>query len=200
MVFKALLGCGILSAAPSAGAQETGAAASRPNILLILLDDLGFSDLGCYGGEIPTPHIDALAARGLRFTQFYNSSRCCPSRASLMTGLYPHQTGIGSFTTRKPDPKRGPAYLGRLNRNCVTMGEVLQNAGYSTWMVGKWHLGDPGPIRRGFDEFYGYVHHHSQDQWDPSRYARLRKAALPNTRPGPVFTPPMSFPNTPSPS
>ncbi len=93
-------------------------AADRPNIIFILLDDLGYSDLGCYGGEIETPNIDSLAESGVRFESFYNSARCCPSRASLMTGLYPPQTGIASFTTRTPRPDRGPAYLGRLNDRC----------------------------------------------------------------------------------
>ncbi|MEO6035068.1 MAG: sulfatase-like hydrolase/transferase, partial [Verrucomicrobiota bacterium] len=117
----------------------------RPNILLILADDLGWSDVGCYGSEIKTPHIDALAKGGLRFTQFYNSARCCPSRASLLTGLHPHQAGV-------PD-MRGP-----LNNQCVTIPEVLQPAGYNSYMVGKWHLGrGVTPVMRGFDEFYGML-------------------------------------------
>ena len=146
----------------------------RPNIVVILLDDLGYSDLGCYGGEIDTPNIDALAEGGVRFESFYNSSRCCPSRASLMTGLYPPQTGIASFTTREPHPTRGPAYLGRLNDRCVTLGEVLGKAGYSCYYVGKWHLHDEtGPTRRGFEEFYGYAFDHSHDQWDAAYYQRM---------------------------
>lgn len=154
-------------------AQDARPARARPNVLVILVDDLGYSDLGCYGGEIPTPHIDALAKGGLRFTQAYNSARCCPSRASLFTGLYPHQTGIGSFVTEKPDEERGPAYLGHLNEACVGFSQVLKSAGYRTYMVGKWHMGQPGPIAHGFDEFYGFTHGYSQDQWDPSRYERL---------------------------
>lgn len=150
------------------------AVAERPNILVILMDDLGYSDLGCYGGEIATPNIDALASGGVRFESFYNSARCCPSRASLMTGLYPPQTGIASFTTRKPDKRRGPAYLGRLNDQCVTLAEVLGPAGYGCYYVGKWHLHpETGPIRRGFDEFYGYTFDHSHDQWDADFYERL---------------------------
>ncbi len=146
----------------------------RPNIIVILLDDLGYSDLGCYGGEIDTPNIDALAEGGVRFESFYNSSRCCPSRASLMTGLYPPQTGVASFTTREPHPTRGPAYLGRLNDRCVTLGEVLRNAGYSSYYVGKWHLHhETGPTLRGFDEFYGYAFDHSHDQWDAAYYQRM---------------------------
>jgi arylsulfatase len=130
------------------------AAEKRPNILLLLADDMGWSDLGCYGGEIRTPNLDALAKGGLRFTQFYNCARCCPTRASLLTGLYPHQAGVGEMTA---DQNR-PGYRGRLQLNCVTLAEVLKSAGYRTYMVGKWHLtSKPGPIDRGFDEFYGMV-------------------------------------------
>jgi arylsulfatase A-like enzyme len=137
-------------------------AAERPNVVLILADDLGFSDLGCYGGEIATPNLDALAAGGVKFSQFYNSARCCPTRASLMTGLHPHQAGIGHMT-EEPGEKipadQPPAYQGYLNRNCVTIGEVLKGAGYSTLMTGKWHLGqstpDRLPLQRGFDKYYG---------------------------------------------
>ncbi len=152
------------------------AAAERPNIIVLLFDDLGYSDLGCYGGEIDTPNIDALANNGVRFESFYNSARCCPSRASLMTGLYPPQTGIASFTTREPHPTRGPAYLGRLNDRCVTLGEVLGKSGYSCYYVGKWHLhNETGPIQRGFEEFFGYTFDHSHDQWDAGYYERLPK-------------------------
>ncbi len=153
---------------------QSAFAADKPNILVILLDDLGYSDLGCYGGEIDTPNIDALARGGLRFESFYNSARCCPSRASLMTGLYPPQTGIASFTTRTPDPKRGSAYYGRLNDRCVTLGEVLGRSGYSCYYVGKWHLhNETGPTARGFEEFYGYAFDHSHDQWDADYYQRM---------------------------
>ncbi|MFT7036657.1 MAG: arylsulfatase A-like enzyme [Cyclobacteriaceae bacterium] len=152
----------------------------KPNILLIVADDLGYSDLGSYGGEIHTPALDQLAYNGLRFTQFTNSSRCCPSRASLMTGLYPHQAGIGSFTTKKPSPERGPAFLGRLNENCVTLAEVLKEVGYNTYMVGKWHLHDKtGPTLRGFDEFFGFVTGHSHNQWKMSEYYRLPEDRTP---------------------
>ncbi len=160
--------------------------AERPNILVILLDDLGYSDLGCYGGEIDTPHIDALAANGVKFESFYNSARCCPSRASLMTGLYPPQAGIASFTTQQPNKKKGPAYLGRLNDQCVTLGEVLGAAGYGCYYVGKWHLHHKtGPIRRGFDEFYGYTFDHSHDQWDADYYQRLPKGRSKEIDPAP---------------
>jgi arylsulfatase A-like enzyme len=134
-------------------------ATSRPNIVVILVDDMGYSDIGCYGGEIDTPNIDRLAAQGVRFSQFYNAGRCSPSRASLLTGLHPHQTGIGVLT--KNDLAHG-GYPGSLNRDCVTIAEVLQDAGYATCLAGKWHLvsdvqnpNDAWPTRRGFDEFFG---------------------------------------------
>ncbi|MDP4963244.1 MAG: arylsulfatase [Opitutales bacterium] len=125
-------------------------AAPKPNIIVILADDMGFSDLGCYGGEIPTPNLDALAKNGLRFTQFYNTARCCPTRAALLTGLYPHETGVGWMT----DDQKLPGYEGRLNDRCVTMAEVLRPAGYLTAMTGKWHVGQNHgvtPKSRGFD-------------------------------------------------
>jgi len=146
----------------------------QPNVLVILFDDLGYSDLGCYGGEIDTPHIDGLASKGVRFESFYNSARCCPSRASLMTGLYPPQAGIASFTTPNPHKRNGPAYLGRLNDQCVTLAEVLKPAGYGCYYVGKWHMhSKTGPIERGFDEFYGYMMAHSHNQWDADFYRRF---------------------------
>ena len=97
---------------------------------------MGFSDIGCYGGQIDTPNIDKLAANGLRFTQFYNSARCCPTRASILTGLYPHQAGVGHMNVDLGIP----AYQGYLNDRCVTIAEALKPAGYSTYMAGKWHL------------------------------------------------------------
>lgn len=132
----------------------------KPNILLILNDDMGYSDIGCYGGEIDTPNLNRLAENGLRFTQFYNTARCSPSRASLLTGLHPHQTGIGVLTY-----DQGPeGYAGDLNRNCVTIAEVLKEGGYRTYMSGKWHLSgelnkptDSWPKQRGFDRFYGTI-------------------------------------------
>lgn len=123
--------------------------AAKPNIIVILVDDMGYSDLGCYGSEIPTPNLDALARGGLRFTQFYNTSRCCPSRAAILTGLYSHEAGVGRMTT---DDKL-PGYRGHLNDNCVTMAQVLHTAGYFTAQAGKWHVGMKGaaPSERGFD-------------------------------------------------
>ena len=116
---------------------------TRPNIIVIMVDDMGFSDIGCYGGEIETPNIDGLAAKGLRFKQFYNTGRCCPTRASLMTGLYPHQAGIGHMTEAPPlpSPLENEPYQGYLNEHCVTIAQVLKASGYHTLMTGKWHLG-----------------------------------------------------------
>jgi len=139
-----------------AGPIQAAEPAARPNILLILADDLGFSDLGCYGGEIATPNLDALAKYGLRFRQFYNCTRCCPTRASLLTGLYPHQAGVGDMNNDTGQP----GYRGFPQPNTVTIAEVLRSAGYHTSMVGKWHLGGPKrptPKDRGFDEFYGMI-------------------------------------------
>jgi arylsulfatase len=141
-----------------AGAAE----AERPHVILIMVDDMGFSDLGYHGGEIETPNLDALAHGGVRFSHFYNSGRCCPTRATLMTGLHPHQTGIGHMTQApgRTYPPTTPAnYQGYLNRQCVTVAEVLSESGYATMMSGKWHLGqetkDRWPLLRGFEKFYG---------------------------------------------
>ncbi|AYN66628.1 arylsulfatase [Euzebyella marina] len=151
----------------------------RPNIVIIMADDLGFSDLGCYGGEINTPNLDRLAATGIRSTSFYNTSRCCPTRASLLTGLYPHQAGLGRMTM----DAGLPGYQGTLNENTVTIAEVLKKEGYQTGMVGKWHVSETNdlggekqlkwlahqenygpfsdlktyPTARGFDKFYGNI-------------------------------------------
>ena len=139
-------------------------AADRPNVVLIMSDDMGFSDLGCYGGEIRTPHLDALAAGGVRFTQFYNTARCCPTRASLMTGLYSHQAGVGHMMDDRGADS--PGYRGNLNRDCVTIAEALKPAGYRSYMVGKWHVtrfigpeADKAnwPLQRGFDRYYGII-------------------------------------------
>ena len=131
-------------------AAASAAAPAKPNIIVVLVDDMGVSDIGCYGSEIPTPNLDRLAAGGLRFTQFYNTGRCCPTRASLLTGLYSHQAGIGHMVA-----DQGIAgYRGQLNTSCVTMAEVLRPAGYFTAMSGKWHVGQEHgvvPWKRGFD-------------------------------------------------
>ena len=139
------------------------AAAEKPNIVIILADDLGYSDIRPYGGEIDTPNLDALAKHGLRFSQFYNNARCCPTRASLLTGLHPHQTGIGHMTgAQAPLQGKGPpAYAGHLNDSCVTIAQVARSAGYATFMTGKWHLAwkdeADWPLQRGFDRYYGCI-------------------------------------------
>lgn len=147
-------------------------AGKQPNILVILTDDMGWSDLGCYGGEMRTPNLDGLASSGLRFTQFYNTARCCPTRASLLTGLYPHQAGIGHMMN-----DRGlDGYRGDLNNHCATIAEVLRPAGYRTYAVGKWHVTrfdgkdgpkDNWPLQRGFDKYYGLIWGASS-QYDPA--------------------------------
>jgi arylsulfatase A-like enzyme len=136
---------------------------SRPNIILIMSDDMGFSDIGCYGGAINTPTLDSLAAGGVRFTQFYNTARCCPTRACLMTGLYPHQAGVGHMMQDRGQD----GYRGDLNRSCVTIPEVLGPSGYRCYMAGKWHVTkairpdgpkDNWPLQRGYHRFYGTIH------------------------------------------
>ena len=147
---SAVCAAGVLAVATLLQPLPAGAAAApRPNIIVILVDDMGFSDIGCYGSEIPTPNLDKLAANGLRFTQFYNTGRCCPTRASILTGLYPHQAGVGHMTEDGGEP----GYRGRLNDRCVTIAEVLDGAGYFTAMSGKWHVGQNHgvvPWERGF--------------------------------------------------
>lgn len=133
-------------------------ASPQPNIIIVLADDLGFSDLGCYGSEIRTPTLDRLAQEGIRLTGFHSSPRCSPSRASLLTGLHPHQTGIGILTN--DDSPR--SYRGNLNDRCVTVAEILRDAGYATAIRGKWHLASDmekpnaaWPTFRGFESFWG---------------------------------------------
>jgi arylsulfatase len=131
--------------------DAVSAAPQPPNVIVILIDDSGFSDLGCYGSEVSTPNIDALAEGGVRFTQFYNTARCSPTRAALLTGLYPHQAGLGFLDSLVIEGSKGTQ--GRLRDDCVTMAEVLGDAGYFTIMTGKWHLGahrGTPPWTRGF--------------------------------------------------
>jgi arylsulfatase A-like enzyme len=136
------------------------AQASKPNVVIFLADDMGFSDIGAYGSEIQTPNLDRLANGGIRFTQFYNTGRCCPTRASLLTGLYSHQAGVGHMTDNEI-LTRGSGYAGRLNEHCITLAEMLKTAGYSTYMVGKWHVSNgttdkpDWPMQRGFEHFFG---------------------------------------------
>lgn len=131
-----------------------------PNIVIILADDMGFSDLGCYGSEISTPNLDGLAQEGVRFTQAYCAARCCPSRAALLTGLYPHQAGMGDMVGAAKKQQRPGPYQGYLNRQCVTIAEALRPSGYRTYMSGKWHVGDAPehwPRKRGFDRYFGLI-------------------------------------------
>lgn len=168
-----------LLAAGSATVSAAGKKADkRPNIIVIMADDLGYSDMGCYGGEIQTPNLDRLAAEGVRFSHFYNASRSCPTRASLLTGLYQHQAGIGRMTF----DQHLPGYRGTLSRNAVTIAEVLKETGYTTSMIGKWHVAETPlkedqrdwlnhqvfhddfselcnyPVNRGFDTHYGIIY------------------------------------------
>lgn len=155
--------CAAVALVGRSGAACAQATDGVPNIVIILADDLGFSDLGCYGGEILTPNLDRLAKEGLRFRQFYNCARCCPTRAALLTGLYPHQAGVGHMMT----DYRLPGYRGNLSERCVTIAQLLRAAGYQTMMCGKWHVtrfvGAEGPkhnwpLQRGFEKFYGTIH------------------------------------------
>lgn len=153
-------------------------------------DDMGFSDLGCYGGEISTPNLDKLATNGVRFTQFYNTARCCPTRATLLSGLYAHQAGVGHMMGNYGIPQ----YQGELNRNCVTIAEALKPAGYRTYMSGKWHvtpykaneIKDPDtsnwPLQRGFDRFYGTIHG-AGSFFDPNSLTRNNQYITPDNDP-----------------
>jgi arylsulfatase len=145
-------------------------AADKPNIILIMADDMGYSDLGCYGSEIRTPNLDRLAAGGLRYTQFYNGTRCCPTRASLLTGLYPHQAGVGYMVADAG--AKFPGYRGHLQPHTVTIAEALKPAGYRTYHSGKWHLNQPGPVERGFIESY-MMKGGFRDYWQAEGYVRL---------------------------
>ncbi len=156
----------LLPGANSAIAQAHAghAAGARPNIILVLADDMGFSDIGCFGSEVSTPNLDRLASRGMRVNQYYNNPRCCPSRASAMTGLYSQQAGLGMMVAdygRYPFP----GYAGILSPKTITIPEALKTVGYNTAMVGKWHLApeDPKigmgnwPLQRGFDKYWGII-------------------------------------------
>lgn len=140
----------------------------QPNILLIVADDLGFSDLGCFGGEIQTPNLDQLASGGLRLTQFYTTGRCCPSRASLLSGQYPHAVGLGHMTK---DIGR-PGYRGRIAGDAQTIATRLRGLGYRSFLSGKWHLGTDDPTQHGFEEFYGTLVS-AKTFWDRNHFLRL---------------------------
>ena len=172
----------------SFGFWALGAAPKKPNIVLIMADDMGYSDIGCYGSEIRTPVLDELARNGLRYTQFYNTSRCCPTRAALISGLYSHQTGMGLM-----EGDRGwPGYRGSINKRCVTLAEALKGAGYKNYMSGKWHLtrhknpnGDRSawPMQRGFDRFYGTITG-AGSFYDPATLCRGNTYITPENDPG----------------
>ena len=166
-------------------ASSCSTAAERPNIIVILSDDMGYSDIGCYGSEIQTPVLDGLADKGLRFTQFYNTARCCPTRASLLSGLYPHQAGVGHMM----NDSGFDGYRGELNRSCLTMAEVLKTSDYATYMSGKWHVTsavEPDgekknwPRQRGFDRFYGTIHG-AGSFYDPNSLTRDNTQVSPVT-------------------
>lgn len=179
MSAEVLVFIGLISMLVSCSARQNSVADRKPNIIVILGDDIGYSDIGSYGSEIKTPNLDRMAAEGVRFTHFYNTARCSPSRASLLTGLYPHQAAMGHLATRPLWEEAG--YLDDLNKNTATIAELLKDAGYSTWMAGKWHLygmnasnlpvGDTidkssWPMQRGFERFFGNLSG-SCSYWDP---------------------------------
>ena len=163
-------------------------AAKRPNIIIAMADDMGWSDIGCYGAEIDTPNLNTLAEGGLRFTQFYNTGRCCPTRATLLSGTYAHQAGIGHMMSNR----NLPGYRGDLNQNVRTIAEVMKTAGYATYMAGKWHVTpkiQPGgprnnwPRQRGFDRFYGTIHG-AGSFFDPNSLTRENTQVSPLTDEG----------------
>ncbi|HEX3655443.1 MAG TPA: arylsulfatase [Pirellulales bacterium] len=184
IVALSLLASALATISPAAA----DAPAQRPNIVVMLVDDMGWSDIGCYGSEIATPRLDALAADGLRFTQFYNTPRCSPSRAALLTGLYSHQAGMG-WLDNKVEPK-SKGFHGRLLPRCVTIAEVLREAGYFTAMTGKWHLGQQNgtpPWTRGFDRSlnsrYGEVYFPHESDRPGTKFLYLNGRELPKDSP-----------------
>jgi arylsulfatase A-like enzyme len=155
-------------------ANDSAANDSAPNVVVVLLDDTGYAQFGCYGSDIETPNIDALAAGGLQFTNFHATPLCSPTRASLLTGRSAHAVGmraISNFRTGFPN------MLGHISNDAATMAEVLSDDGYATFCVGKWHLArmeqcsaagpfDQWPLGRGFDRFYGFLDGET-DQFHP---------------------------------
>ncbi|MFP6671860.1 MAG: sulfatase-like hydrolase/transferase, partial [Pirellulaceae bacterium] len=181
VILSAILVLSLASQLMAAGSK------SQPNIVLIMSDDMGYSDLGCYGGEINTPTLDGLAENGIRFTQFYNTARCCPTRASLLTGVYQHQAGIGLMTGNK----NLPGYQGELGRNVVSIAEALGTAGYRSYMSGKWHVTrftrpegpkDNWPMQRGFEKFYGTIIG-AGSFYDPATLCRANTFITPDNDP-----------------
>lgn len=171
----------------------------RPNLVLILADDMGFTDLGCTGGEVPTPNLDRLAARGVLMTQFYNAARCCPTRASLLTGLYPHEAGMGDMVEGRVrrDGTFLPAYQGWLNEQAPTLAELLRAEGYRTLFSGKWHVGNEEkhwPDRRGFERTFAIIHGTSSyfedvPWFSQNQFRRIHRDGVPFTlEPGSYLT------------
>ncbi len=197
MAIKYLRQLFFLLASVIAGLVANHSHAGPPNIILIMADDMGWSDLGCYGGEIATPNLDGLAAGGLRFTQFYNNGRCCPTRASLLTGLYPHRAGIGHMM----EDRGTDGYRGELSKRAVTIAEALKPVGYRNYMVGKWHVTrkvnpqsaqdkSNWPLQRGFDRMYGTIHG-AGSFFDPNSLVRdnemISPYADPQYKPEPFY-------------
>ncbi len=161
--------------------STTPTASGRPNIVVFLADDLGFSDLGCFGSEISTPNLDRLAATGRRFSNMHNNPRCCPSRATLLTGLYPTQAGVGDMTANQGTP----AYQGYLNESCLTIAQALGQAGYRSAISGKWHVApanrlDDWPAQRGFERSFCQMS--GGDYFRPTLYRTGRSSGYPPTR------------------
>lgn len=181
--FVASLCLSLLGMTATAFTADGQRSVARPNIIVIMGDDMGYSDIGCYGGEINTPNLDALAATGLRMTQFYNTARCCPTRASLLTGVYPHQAGVGWMM----EDRGTPGYRGDLSTETPTIAEMLKPAGYATYMAGKWHVTpkvrpnqstENWPRQRGFDRFYGTIHG-AGSFFDPNSLTRENRLISP---------------------
>jgi arylsulfatase A-like enzyme len=177
---RLLLGCCLslaLTGLIASGAQAASPGARPPNIVILVADDWGFTDVGAFGSEIPTPHLDALAARGMRFSNFHVSGSCSPTRSMLLTGVDNHLAGVGNLRESMPHQHAGqPGYLGSLNRNVVTVAELLRTRGYRTYVTGKWNVGNEPhnlPNQRGFDRslIQGDT---GSDNWNPSqRYLGL---------------------------
>ena len=132
----------------------------RPNIIYILADDMGYSDIGCYGSEIKTPHLDKIASNGIKLRSFYNNARCCPTRASLLTGQFPHTVGMGEMVSPETAPIQTGSYQGYLDPKYPTIAETLKANGYNTYMTGKWHVGERAqhwPLTRGFEHYFGLI-------------------------------------------
>lgn len=148
----------LFQASNSSSAKQSKA--KQPNIIFIMADDMGYSDIGCYGGEINTPNIDQLAANGIKLRNFYNNARCCPTRAALLTGEYPHTVGMGYMVTQAKDKIKPGHYQGFLDDKYPTIAEELKLHGYNTYMAGKWHVGERPehwPLKRGFEHYFGLI-------------------------------------------